>query len=234
MHKVKIFVLLSVCVFASALNLGSSREGLFYGNNNIELVMESNIGGTSLIASQLISLEFNKVKNQVTTFSPEVPAFDVVADFTNGTLMQYFNLTGECNVYEIPKMCLTAYMINLFENHTEFVGQRGQHLELYEMKYPEDPGSRLWLYGVRVPEMEGKGYCDEGFFIPTRFQTHRPSEAPFSDYSGDFLDIPSNPYVTNATFHYPACEGAEVQKLDAPFSLNLLGMHPKISTQVVS
>ena len=123
-------------------------------------------------------------------------------------------------------------MKDLFANHTEFAGYRGQHLEVYEVKHPEDPGSRSWLYGMRVHHPEGEHSHE--IFVPTRLQSHRPSQGASSDYSGDFLDTPSHPHVTEATFHYPACESAQVQKLDAPLAVGFLGALPRIYTQVVA
>ena len=228
--KFVLLVLLAVAA-ASALKLSEQEGGLFNGHNSLEFVIETTIGGLDLVTSQLISLEHNKIRNQYTTFNGDVPAFDEVLDFTNGQMWQYFNLTGECKVYEIPKMCLTAYLKDLLTNHTEFAGYRGEHLELYEVKHPEDAGSRSWVYGVRVNHTEG-GHSQE-VFVPARLQSHRPSMGAASDYSGDFLDIPSHPIVTNSTFRYPACEGAHVQKLDAPLSVGFLGALPRIYTQVV-
>lgn len=229
--KIAFVAFFAVLAFASALNFKEQTGGLFYGHSNVEFVIETSVGGLDLIGSELISLDHNKIKVQYTTFNGDLPAFDVILDFTKGQLWQYQNLTGACTSYEIPKMCLTAYLSNLFHNHTEFAGHRGEHLEVYEIKHPEEPGSRSWVYGVRVHHREGEQPNAEGFFIPTRFQSHHPEQK--QDYAGEWIDTFSHPHVSNATFHYPACESAIPQKMDASLSLGPVGVHPKVLTELL-
>lgn len=142
--KIAIALLLSVLAFSSALSV-DSVQGYFDHNVNIGMVIDANIGSMNMIASELISIQYNKIKTQYTTFSGDFPAFDIVMDFNEGTMWQYFNLTGDCKAYQIPKMNLAAYLHNLLVNHTEFAGQRGEHLEVYEIKHPELKGKKILL-----------------------------------------------------------------------------------------
>eukprot|EP00343_Euplotes_focardii_P001522 CAMPEP_0205800384 /NCGR_PEP_ID=MMETSP0205-20121125/2032_1 /ASSEMBLY_ACC=CAM_ASM_000278 /TAXON_ID=36767 /ORGANISM="Euplotes focardii, Strain TN1" /LENGTH=207 /DNA_ID=CAMNT_0053063397 /DNA_START=69 /DNA_END=692 /DNA_ORIENTATION=+ len=186
---------------------------------NIKNVFETNIGGLDLVVDQLISVEHNKVKAQYTTFSGEVPAFDIMIDYTEGKILHFFNLTGECKVYEIPKMDLGEYFKDVFKNHVEFAGFRGEHLEIYEMKHPEEEGSRTWIYGAHVD------HHGHQIFVPTRFQSHHPSQKESPDFAGDFIDTPSIPEVSEATFAYPQCAEANVAKLDMPITTNIFGIN---------
>ena len=188
---------------------------------DFRLVVETNVNGDDFIVDELISPDTNKIKLQYTTFNEAYPAFDIVMDFTEGRLYQYLNLTDECYTSEIPKMDLTAYIIDMITNNFEYVGQRGEHLHLFEIKHPEQPGSRTWLYGV---------FTDFGIFIPARFQSHY-SESKI-DYAGEFLDTPSEVSVTDATFYYPACDNAKTANLDVEINPGILGAIPNIFQKV--
>uniref|UniRef100_A0A7S3JLE0 Uncharacterized protein n=1 Tax=Euplotes harpa TaxID=151035 RepID=A0A7S3JLE0_9SPIT len=214
--KLVLFIVIAIAFTAHSMSLMTDKnDDLFQGAKNFELTIDTTVNGLNLIASEIISTEFNKIKVQYTTFNGDVPAFDIVQDFTKGEMLQYFNLTGECKVYQIEKMCLHHYLHNLIANHTEFAGRRGENLSVYEIKHPEETGSRTWLYGMWFHE-HGKSV-----FVPTRFQSHHPQSK--QDYEGEFIDRIGFPHVSNSTFDYPACNGVAAEKLDFPFSLSLLG-----------
>ena len=211
--------ILFLCILASmgfAMNLLKEQ----YTPNDLvdfRLVAETSIDGDDFISDEIVSPSHNKIKLQYTTFNEDIPAFDVVMDFTAGKLYQYLNLTDECFVSDFTKMDLRAYIADLITNNIKYVGQRGEHLHLFEIKHPEEEGSRTWLYGV---------FNDFGDFIPARFQSHYPQSS--GDFAGEFLDIPSEPVVTDATFDYPACAKAKVANLGAKIHPGIMGASLKI------
>ena len=208
-------------LWASKMSMGMSllnHQNHFQGN--FEYVAESRVGSMDLISDTLISFEHNKLKAQYTTFSGDMPAFDVVLDFSEGLTYQYFNLTGKCQVSKAPKMNLAEYYETLFSNFTEFAGFRGEHLEVYEIKHPEEEGSRTWLYGMTVGGTHGGKV-----FMPTRFQTHYPAEDNDGthDFTGEFLDTVNTPSVSPDAFDYPACKEANVIESDTSVTFGVLG-----------
>ena len=212
-----VILLLSILVFANAMSL-IKDDSFLAGKANVDFVIEANIGGLDVVVEEIISFEHNKIKTHYTTFNGDVPAFDILMDFNEGKVYQYFNLTGKCDVYDGPKLDIQQYIHNLFLNHTEFAGHRGKHLELYEVKHPEEEGSRTWLYGMNI-DHEGKK-----IFVPTRFQSHHPAQK--QDYSGEFIDTFSFPEVSASDFEYPQCESANEMKSDLPLTVDIFGVSP--------
>lgn len=220
--KTATLVLLALLSYTMAFSLlDDMNPHPHHHDGNIGMVIETNVGGMDLIADELISLQHNKVKVQYTTFNGQVPAFDLVMDYTTGTGMQYFNLTGDCKTFEIPTLNLTQYYASLLKDHTEHAGHRGEHLEVYEVKHPEEEGSRTWVYGVYIdhPHMESK------VFVPTRFQSHHPAQKESPDYAGEWIDTFSHPHVDASTFDYPQCAQAANTKLDVPVTFGILGLN---------
>merc|ERR1712080_477448 len=105
-------------------------------------------------------------------FSSDIPAFDLIMDFNKGVAHQFFNLTGDCKAFHIPKVNLTHYLHEMFTKHTEHAGHRGEHLDIYEVKHPEEDGSRTWVYGMWIHNE----HHEHPFFIPARFQSHHPEQ----------------------------------------------------------
>ena len=212
-------LLLSVLVFTNAMSLIKEESSILEGIDAVQFVIQTYENGLDIIADQTYSFEHNKMKVQYTTFNGDiVPAFDIIYDFTEGTAYQYFNLTGECNSIQGSKMNLTEYVENLFKNHIEFAGRRGRNLMLYEVKHPEEEGSRTWVYGV-YDNVDG-----EEVFVPTNFQSHHP--VLNEDYAGKIIDTFSYPTLTEADFDYPACKDAKELKGELPSMSNTLGVRP--------
>ena len=211
-----------LCIFLSvsmAMNL--IKDGTSSKIPDIQQIIEVNVGGVDLIADEIISFSQNKLKVQYTTFGGKIPAFDVLLDFTAGTMFFYQNLTGECTVSKIVKIDFEKYYTDLITHHVKYIGKRGQYLDLYEIKHPKEKGSRTWLYGQWASGEDSK------VFYPTRFQSHHPSQK-VADYSGEWLDVITEPHITNATFDYPECQQANTRKLDIPFTVGILGVNSDV------
>ncbi|CAI2379021.1 unnamed protein product [Moneuplotes crassus] len=207
------------------VNLASGMSLLKQDNSlmrNFQVVSEATVAGIDMISDMTMSFEHNKIRTQYTTFSGEMPAFDVIIDFNEGLTYQYFNLTGECKVSKAPVIDLAEYYTLLLTNFTEFRGYRGEHLEVYEVMHPEEDGARTWIYGTTI----GEG--DQSVFLPTKFQTHYPSptEEEIYNYAGTFLDTLSTPSVSSDIFEYEACEQPEEGNLKMVPSLSLMGIIP--------
>lgn len=86
---------------------------------------------------------------------------------------------------------------------------------------------------MRTHHSEGSDPHPHSFFVPTRFQSHEADPKQGIDFSGEWIDTFSSPHVTDAAFHYPACESADPEKLDMPVLLGPLGLHPSVLTQLV-
>ena len=210
--KVLIVVLLSAMLSASFAS--KSPEDFPFDFKDVDYVTELVVNGYEIILNELKSFKLNMVKQQVTSFSGEIPAYDVLYNFTGGKMYQYFNLTGDCKAYDIPRMNLTDFYKSLI-NSTEFVGKRGENLYLYEQKFPNLEGSRQWLYGFFMSGEES----DEKFFVPSRIQQHFPSIS--QDLHGRFMDMPAFPNVTYFDFYYPACLNATSEPMNMPFNYGM-------------
>ena len=210
-----ILLIVFTCNMGTAMSLTKSQNPF---EGNLEYVTESQIGGIDMISDTIISFEHNKVKAQYTTFSGDIPAFDVVLDFNEGLAYKYFNLTGKWVVSKAPKLNLAEYYEMILMNHTEFAGYRGEHLEVYEIKHPEEEGARTWLYGMQVDQGNGK------VFLPTRFQTHYPSETEEHNYVGELLDTMSTPSISEEAFEYLACKEVSDSILESTSHVGLLGV----------
>ena len=154
-----------------------------------------------MIVDKLLSFEFNKIKMQFTTPSGNLPAYDLMLDFTLGKMLIYNNLTSECQSYPAPVFDLGSFYRDIVANHTELAGKRGSTYHVYEMKIPQE-GSRTWIYGQWVKNDKHKFEI----FYPKIFQSHHFEEK--ADYSGKFIDTIGVPKVTEATFDYPQCKNA--------------------------
>ena len=223
--RLVLVLLLSILAFSQANELSEKAEQYIKGNGNIDLVLKTSVNGLSLIVDELLSFEYNMFKAQYTSFSGEVPAFDIVMDFNKGKMYEYFNLTGNCSVYNIEKLNFTQYMIDLIKDHTEYAGHRGEHLDIYEVKHPEEPGSRTWIYGMWFKKNDEA----HAQFIPTMFQAHHPGAG--HDEAGEFVDTVGHPKVTPADFSYPACVGVEPVPITVPFTLSPVGLSSEIITR---
>ena len=209
-------IILFLCLIASmGFAMSLLKENGVSTVPDFQQVVETNVGGVDYIADEIVSPSHNKIKLQYTTFSGDIPAFDLVMDFTAGKMLQYLNLTGECNVYDIAQMDLGAYLEDLMTNHVEFAGTRGEHLHLYEIKHPEEPGARTWIYGFMV----------DNDFVPTKFQAHHPAQTSAPDYAGEFIDTRNAPHITGATFEYPQCAQANSVKLPVDIIPGFLGVN---------
>ena len=226
--KYTLVILISLAFACQSFSLiDDVNDEVFDRKGNFQFLVDVTIDGMNYLASEIISLEHNKIKVQYTTFSPNYPAFDIVLDYTEGKMTQYFNLTGDCKSYQIEKMCLTKYLKELVHNHTEFAGHRGSFHSVYEVKHPEESGSRDWIYGRRSFHNN-----DQKKFHLVQFQSHHPSTK--QDYTGYFVEGITPAHVSNHTFSYPQCDGVEPQKLDFPVSLALTGVAPNVLAQIMN
>ena len=202
-------LLVTMVAVSSAFNAPAS---LNFNFTDVEYVMDLEVNGYPVIIDQVVSFKYNAIKEHITTFSGEVPAYDLVMNYTSGVLYQYFNLTGNCTAYNITKMNLTEYSIAL-DNMTEFVGMRGRDLYLFERKFPYEPESRAWIYGMYGFDKE----LNQTVLYPTSIQQHRPVVS--EDISGEFISKPAYPRLSYFDFYYPACWNATVQELDEPYKM---------------
>ena len=212
--RLVLVLLLFVFTFSQAIDLSEESEQYLKKMGNFEMVRTIESNDFHMIVDELVSLEYNMFKVQITTFSGEYPAYDIISDFTEGKVYYYFNLTDECHVANINKMNLTEYVIDLLKNHTEYAGHRGEHLGVFEMKHPEEPDSRTWIYGMWFKKNESS----QAEFIPTMYQAHHP-EAGY-DESGEFKDTISFPTIGEEDFSYSACKDAKPLPFSVPSTFN--------------
>ena len=225
----KFLVLLMIASLAMSMSMLKEDHTNSHNKKNMRFVVEFNVGGVDFIAAETVSKEFNKIKIQYTTFSGDVPAFDVVLDATKGEVTQFFNLTGECKKFQHPVFNLTTYLHDLMLNHTEFVGKRGENLYVYEIKQPEEAGSRTWIYGTHGQNP----HHDHTSFVPKRFQSHHPGQKETMDFSGEWIDTIDHPVLGEIDFSYPACDNANIEKLDANISFGILGVNPHALLEMI-
>ena len=225
--KFAFVILIALAISCQSFSLMDDvDEEVFNRKGNVQFMVDATIDGMNYLIAETISLEHNKIKAQYTTFSADYPAFDIVVDYTEGKMIQFFNLTGECKVYQAEKMCLTKYLKELFHNHTELAGHRGSFHSVYEIKHPEEKGSRSWLYTRKSFHNN-----DHKRVHPVQFQSHHPASK--QDYTGYFVEGVTPAHVSNHTFSYPQCNGVEPQKLDFPVTLALTGVAPDVLAQIM-
>uniref|UniRef100_A0A7S3KS66 Uncharacterized protein n=1 Tax=Euplotes crassus TaxID=5936 RepID=A0A7S3KS66_EUPCR len=215
----KITIALVCLLFSVSYGLTFLKDDVSASMPDIQQVIKMDVGGVDFVIDQTIAFSQNKLKQQVTTFRGDIPAFDIVLDFTAGTLLQYNNLTGDCGYAEIPKFDLEAYQADLIANHIDYAGHRGQNLDLFEVKYPERPGSRTWVYGIFIADEQGNSW-----YLPSRFQAHDPTQQ-VQDTDGEFIDTQSVAHVDGSTFAYPQCNHANSKKLSLDYSFGITGIN---------
>ena len=164
---------------------------------NIQWLYETSMNGTNYIVEELHSFEHNKVRAKLTSYVPRAPAFDMLFDYTEGYMLFYYNLTGDCRVLDLEKKSLTDYYTDIMREHTEYVGKRG-HLDLYEIKEPARD-ARTWLYGITTQHED----LNRNVFLPVMTQVHDPEL--HVDYESNFLDSLTFPEVSAKDFDYSMC-----------------------------
>ena len=204
----KIFCIIVLVFFGAAISMNLKENLDFLDHHqNIEMVVDTAMNGTQYIAEELYSFEHNKLRAKLTSWDAKEPAFDMLFDYTEGYMLFYYNLTGDCRVLDLPKMDMKAYYRDIMVNHTEYAGKRG-HLELFEVKEPRKD-SRTWVYGLFTHHEES----NRPYFMPVRMQTHDPML--HVDFTNEMIDTITFPEVTAADFDYSMCKkttyGGEVE-----------------------
>eukprot|EP00344_Euplotes_crassus_P010602 CAMPEP_0196996982 /NCGR_PEP_ID=MMETSP1380-20130617/2740_1 /TAXON_ID=5936 /ORGANISM="Euplotes crassus, Strain CT5" /LENGTH=234 /DNA_ID=CAMNT_0042413107 /DNA_START=1 /DNA_END=705 /DNA_ORIENTATION=- len=217
-----------LCILVSlSMGLVFNKDKDFSDIPDVEEVVRFDMAGINFVVDQTHAFSHNTLKQSFTTFNGNIPAFDVVVNFTSGVYLHYNNLTGECSFGEVPKLNLTEYFIEFVTNYIEFAGTRGEHLTLYEIKYPGNEGAGTWLYGLYVPNETG-----EYTFYPSRFQSHLPNQEN-GDYDGEWIDTQSFPQLSAADFDYSQCNQTNSKKLDTKFTYQALGIDSDFLSEIM-
>ena len=177
-------------------------------HDNIRVVYETQIDDNlPIIVEATFSFIHNKMKLSMTSSDDDFPAEDEIHDFNTGEGFTYYNKTGECGyIPDVPKMNLADYWLDMLSQDTTFVGKRGEHLELWEIK-PSTISSRpirVWLYGttIQTPDTED--------FQPLKLQYRDDSQD--YDFVAEFLDTLSTPEVAASEFEYDQCKKIQQKK----------------------